>query len=137
MEQGSVVVDTNTFVAAGFNKDSHSARVFEEVRGGRLRLVWNEATRAETRNVVRKIPPLHWGDFKHLFQDENRYDGETDEDKFAHVPDKSDRKFAALADATGATLITADDHLLGARTQGDVCIVEPKAFFERGDGKDR
>ena len=42
-----VVLDTNVFVAAGFNRGSHSAWLVEAVRDGRLRMVWDNATRAE------------------------------------------------------------------------------------------
>jgi hypothetical protein len=42
-----VVIDTNVFVAAGFNSKSAAARVFEGVREGRFRLIWNEPTRRE------------------------------------------------------------------------------------------
>jgi len=36
---GRVVLDTNVFVAAGFNPGSHSARLVEAVHDGRLRMV--------------------------------------------------------------------------------------------------
>lgn len=131
MTNGRIVVDTNTFVAAGFNPRSHSARILDAVRDGRLTLVWNKATHAETRKVVSKIPPLSWDQFAALFEDTNRYDGDTDEGAFKHVPDRTDRKFAALAQAASATLVTQDDHLLGSRNQADVCIVRPGEFFDR------
>ena len=47
-----VVIDTNVFVAAGFNSKSAAARVFEGVREGRFRLIWNEPTRRETEIVA-------------------------------------------------------------------------------------
>ena len=50
-----VVIDTNVFVAAGFNSKSAAARVFEGVREGRFRLIWNEPTRRETESIVRRI----------------------------------------------------------------------------------
>lgn len=132
-----VVVDTNTFIAAGFSRRSASARIVEAVRAGKLCMVWNEATRGETRYIAEKIPPIRWGEFAGLFRDENRYDGETDERAFSHVPDRSDRKFAALAAATAATLITQDDHLLGNRAQADVDIATPREFLDRfGEGAD-
>jgi predicted nucleic acid-binding protein len=53
-----VVLDTNVFVAAGFNPSSHSACLVEAVRDGRLRMVWNNATRAEIEHVMRRIPRL-------------------------------------------------------------------------------
>src|SRR5947209_9895048 len=57
---GEVVLDTNVFVAAGFNPGSHSARLVEAVRDGRLRMVWNDATRTEIEHVMRQIPRLSW-----------------------------------------------------------------------------
>jgi len=55
-----VLIDTNVFVAAGFNSKSAAARVFEGVREGRFRLIWNEPTRRETEVIVRRIPRLDW-----------------------------------------------------------------------------
>lgn len=129
-----VVVDTNTFVAAAFNKHSHSAHIFDEIREGQLKLVWNDATLGEIRKVVKKIPPIDWEKFAHLFTGANRYDGDTNEDAYKHVPDATDRKFAALAAATNAVLITQDDHLLKTREQGDVDIVAPGEYFARRTG---
>lgn len=82
-----------------------------------------------------KDPADSLGDFAHLFRDEYRHDGETDVDAFRHVADPSDRKFAALAAATGATLITQDDHLLGSRDQAEVDIATPREFLERREGE--
>ncbi len=132
-----VVVDTNTFVAAAFNKRSASARIFEAIREGRLTLVWNEATRAETRTVVRKIPPIHWEDFADLFESRNEFKGATEENAFGHVPDQTDRKFAALATAAGATLITQDAHLLDSRDDGAARVMRPGEFLAQwnGDGE--
>jgi predicted nucleic acid-binding protein len=50
-----VVIDTNVFVVAGFNSKSAAARVFEGVREGRFRLIWNEPTRRETEIIVRRF----------------------------------------------------------------------------------
>lgn len=135
MNHDRIVVDTNTFVAAGFNPNSHSARVFEEIRNGRLCLVWNEATRRETQTVVRKIPRISWDDYAGLFEEANRFDGETNEAAFGHVEDPADRKFAALAQAADAALITQDDHLLSTRDQADVYIARPREFFARWDAE--
>lgn len=128
-------MDTNTFIAAGFNRRSASARIIQQIRDGRLQLVWNDATRAETRTVAKKIPPIRWEEFADLFRNEYRFDGETDENVFGHVPDPADRKFAALAAAAGAVLITQDDHLLGTRDRGSVRILAPGEFWagQRGD----
>jgi predicted nucleic acid-binding protein len=124
----AVVLDTNVFVAAGFNPGSRSARILEAVAAGELHLVWNEATRRETEYVVRKIPPLSWGRWSPLFQKENRYEGETHPEDFDYVPDADDRKFAALATASGATLVTNDDHLLAHRERLPCPVRTPGEF---------
>jgi uncharacterized protein len=127
----SVVVDTNLFVAAGFNPESDSARILEAVRAGTLRLVWDEATRRETEYVVGSIPPLRGTDLSAYFDPAARYDGPTSLDEFDHVPDPSDRKFAALAAAAGAVLVTSDRHLLDGRPHPGVEILTPAEFVER------
>jgi predicted nucleic acid-binding protein len=125
----TVVLDTNIFVGAGFNPRSDSARIVAAVREGRLRMVWNEATRRETERILRKIPPLHWSEFSDLFRDDACFAGETHPNKFAVVPDPEDRKFAALATAVGASLVTLDAHLLDQREQSEVSILPPTEFL--------
>jgi predicted nucleic acid-binding protein len=39
-----IVIDTNVFVAAGFNPRSASAGVLAAVRQGRFQLIWNKPT---------------------------------------------------------------------------------------------
>jgi predicted nucleic acid-binding protein len=130
-EAMKVLLDTNVLVAAAFRRDGASARIVEAVRAGTLELVWNEATRAETRHVLRQIPPLNWEEFSDLFRPECRYDGRTRPDEMAAVADPADRKFAALAAATSAVLVTNDDHLLDARHQLTVDVLRPPDFVRR------
>jgi predicted nucleic acid-binding protein len=127
----AVVLDTNLFVAAGFNPKSHATRVLAAVRAGDLRLVWDEPTRRETEHVVGKIPPLAGTDLSDLFRPEERYDGSTDPDRFGSVPDPADRKFAALAAAAGAVLVTLDRHLLEGRSVAGNLILTPTEFVAR------
>lgn len=127
----SVVVDTNVFVAAGFKPRSDSARLIARIRRGSVRLVWNEETRAETEHVVRKIPPLSWSDVEDLFREEGRFSAATDPDAFLAVPDPDDRKFAALAAAAPAVLVSLDDHLLGARAAIEPPVLRPGEFLAR------
>lgn len=129
-----MVLDTNVFVAAGFNSSSHSARIIQAIRNGRVRLVWSRATRDESRSVIQRIPPLSWEDFDDLFTGDDEYEGKTEEEAFEHVRDVTDRKFAALADAAGATLISQDDDLLGSREQADVRVLSPHEFWSRHEG---
>jgi len=120
-----VILDTNIFVAAGFNPGSRSARILAAVREGRLRMVWSETTRGETERIIRKIPPLAWADVADLFREADRFDGEMHPERFDVIPDPADRPFAALAAATGATLVSLDDHLLAHRAALGLPIVRP------------
>jgi len=127
----NVVIDTNVFVAAGFNADSHAAALLDGVRQGTFTMVWNDETRAETERVLKQIPPLAWSDFAKLFTSAGRYTGKTDKGRFALVEDPTDRKFAALAAATESTLVSNDDHLLSVRDEVDFAILTPRAFMGR------
>lgn len=120
-----VVLDTNVFVAAGFNSRSSSARLLRAVRDGKLEFVWNGATQAETRQIISQIPPLAWSRFADLFRDAGEYTGETDPQAYRLVEDPDDRKFAALAKATGAIQVSNDDDLLSVREKLDIPIKTP------------
>lgn len=119
-----VVLDSNVFVAAAFNRRSSSARLVEMVREGRLRLMWHEETREETRMQLRKIPPISWEPFADLFVPENQVSGALEVSAYAFVEDGDDRKFAALAEETGALLVTNDRHLLDVAGQLTVRVVK-------------
>jgi putative PIN family toxin of toxin-antitoxin system len=125
-----VVLDTNLFVAAGFNPDSHSAQLIEMARNEEIQLIWNGDTKNETNHVLSKIPPLSWDDFSDIFRDKNKYVGKTHPENFGYIPDPTDRKFAALADATGAILVTQDEDLIGHRKPGEVTIYATEEYFE-------
>jgi uncharacterized protein len=128
---GVVVLDTNVFVAAGFNPGSHSARLVESVRDGRLRMIWDDATREETEHVMRQIPPLSWARIADLFRAEDRFGDSTHPEAYGFVPDPADRKFAALAEAVRATLVTSDAGLLNARERLAVRVLKPSEFARR------
>jgi len=125
----TVVLDTNVFVAAGFRTKSDSARILRAVRATDLRMVWDEETRRETRRVLERIPPLSWADVADLFRNEDRWPTTTDPGRFGQVPDATDRKFAALAHASGAVLISQDDDLLAHPERIDVLVLTPSEFL--------
>jgi predicted nucleic acid-binding protein len=128
----SVVLDTNVFVAAGFNPHSDSAQIVKAIVQGHIRMVWHQDTRRETRRILEQIPPLSWTDFAGLFRDPDRYQTSLRTDRFDFIPDPDDRKFIALADAAGAILISNDDHLLEHRHETQVPILTPAEFQRRG-----
>ncbi len=129
MKTAAVILDTNIFVAAGFNPSSSAARIIEQVRSGQLRMIWTEQTRRETEYILSKIPPLSWESFAGLFRDEDRYCERVDPAAFSHISDRDDRKYAALAAATGAVLVTNDDHLLRSRDRSHIEVVTPGEFL--------
>ncbi len=124
----SVVVDTNVWVAAAFHPRSCSARIVDAIRSGRLRMVWNEQTRNESKRILSKIPPISWSRFAGLFLMEARFDAPLDLDAYAVVPDADDRKFAALAHATNSILITQDRHLLAQASCLPARVLSPSRF---------
>ena len=110
----AIVIDTNVFIAAAFKPASDSAQIVAAVASGEVSLIWDEPTRRETEALMRRIPRVSWEAVRHLFLEARRWSGEVEPDRFPSVPDPDDRKFAALASSSGATLVTLDRHLLGA-----------------------
>ena len=137
MPLATVVLDTNVFVAAGFNPRSASARIVEAVKQGQVRMVWNDATRREIEHILQKIPPLRAHPVAELFRLGDRFTAATHPERFAFIPDPDDRKFAALAQAAGATLVSNDEHLLHYRDCMDVSVLTPGAFWRRQQRKNR
>ncbi|MFO7322671.1 MAG: PIN domain-containing protein [Chloroflexota bacterium] len=130
-----VVLDTNIFVAAGFNARSHSAAILTAIRNGNLTLVWNAEVRAETRAILNRIPKLSWAVVADLFAPEGEYGGPTCPECYGQIVDPDDRKFAALAAATGATLVSNDVHLLAVRDRLDVPVRTPREVIFTDQGR--
>ena len=126
-----VVIDTNVFVAAGFNPKSASGRILEGVHEGRFRLIWNEPTRHETQMILRRIPRLDWRGVADLFRPEGEFIGETDPRAFTAIQDPDDRKFAALSAAAKAPLVTSDKQVLAQCVALGIDAVAPSAFLAR------
>lgn len=122
-----VVLDTNVFIAAAFNNNSASAQIIELVRKGAIEHVWHMRTRAETRALMRKIPPIDFEAYADVFLEKQRYAEKLWEDVFHKVPDPEDRKFAALAQQADAVVITNDEHLLAAANA--VPVIKPGVFM--------
>lgn len=129
------VLDTNVFVAAGFRRHSASARLCAEIAQGGLVLVWSQPTRDETKAVLDRIPKLDWSSVAAFFGDEGRFDADPDEAAAGFVEHPADRKFAALALASGAPLVSSDRHLLAH--PGRLDIWTPDAFLRARRAIDR
>ena len=126
-----IVIDTNVFVAAGFNPRSASARILTGIGEGRFRLMWNEPTWRETEMILRRNPRLNWEKVADLFQPEGKFTESVDPDAFALISDPDDRKFAALSAAARAPLVTNDGHVLAQSRTVGIEAVTPSGFLER------
>jgi predicted nucleic acid-binding protein len=129
-----IVIDTNVFVAAGFNPRSASARVLAATGDGRFRLIWNTSTRRETELILVRIPRLDWERFIDLFHPEGEFTGPVDLDAFALIADPDHRKFAALSAVVQRPLVTNDNDLLAARNVTGIDALTPRAFLAQ-EGK--
>jgi len=129
-----VVIDTNVFVAAGFNARSASERILAAIGERRLQLVWNKPTRRETELVLRRIPLLDWDKFAYLFRPEGEFTGCVYPHDFGFIEDPDDRKFAALSTAAKVPLVTNDHHLLAHRNLICFDVLTPRAFLTRAGG---
>ena len=127
----TLVLDTNIFVAAGFNPGSSSARILQKVREGSWTMAWNRETRRETLAVLAQIPPLSRQDAVAVFLPEAEVTAHTHPERFGLIADPDDRKFAALAAAAGAILVTNDDHLLSQRDGMAIEVLTPGEVIAR------
>src|SRR5215468_6227255 len=118
-----VVVDTNVFVAAGFNANSASARLLEGLREGRFRLIWDRPTRGETEMILRRISRLDWRIAADLFRPEGEFTGPVDPGAFTAIADPDDRKFAPL--------VTSDKLVLAQGGRSGIEIATPRDFLAR------
>lgn len=130
-ESPKAVLDTNVFVAAGFNPNSSSAELLKLVAEGNVELVWTGATKRETRFVLESIPRLSWDEIEPLFRAQAEVPDELPLADFDYIVDPDDRKFAALAAASGATLVSSDNHLLDHRAREDISIASPSQFVRQ------
>jgi predicted nucleic acid-binding protein len=121
-----VVLDSNVFVAAGFNQGSSSAHLLAWVRASKVQMVWHDLTLAETRYQVEKIPPLAWPPLAGLFAPSNQVKGDLALVAYDFIEDRADRKFAALAEQANAILVTNDHHLLSAAPRLSVPVLTPR-----------
>ena len=92
---------------------------------------WTDRTFREVRHVLRKIPPVSWDAFEDLFRPAERRARPPGEEGLDWVPDPGDRKFAALARATDAVMISNDGHLIDGRAEASFTVLTPGEYVER------
>ena len=126
----AVVLDTNVFVAAGFNPASASANLVRAVRDGRLRMPWTDATRREIEHILGRIPPLRSLAVAELFHPADHVTAPIPYDWFDDIPAS-----AALyldPDGTPRDVGTLFRNPELAATYGRIADRGPKAFY-KGD----
>lgn len=124
-----VVLDTNLFVAAFWNKKSASADILRACRDRRIRLLYTSGIRREIFTILRNIRAT------------DRYKKEVEDllalgsevailgDLAVVSDDPDDDKFLECAEAARADyLVTSDDHLLRLKTFGRTRILKPSEF---------
>ena len=104
--------------------------IVDAIRRGDCRMVWNDATRRENEAVLRRIPLLDWEEFSILFIPEGEFSGVTAPGLFSRIEDPDDRKFAALAFATDAIVISSDAHLLSCRDELPITVLTAREFLD-------
>ena len=126
-----VVLDTNVFVAAGFNPRSHSARLLDAVRLGRLRMVWGQFHPGGSGTCIAADSATVLDQRRSAVSAEDKFEGTTQPQKFSFVPDPADRKLAAKADAARVPLVTSDGGLQMAAAQMKIPVLKPGEFQRR------
>lgn len=129
-ELHKVILDSNIFIAAAFNKKSSSSKIVEIIKRGHLILVWDEKTKAETKKLITQIPVIEWGQFAQLFTEDTFHDTKVDKSEFkSSISDPDDRKFAALAKSSSAPIVSNDSDLLDTQKHTGIKVYKPRDFL--------
>jgi predicted nucleic acid-binding protein len=130
----SIVLDTNIFVAAAFNKKSSAKKIIEWVEEEKFSMLWTKDTKEETKHIISKIPPINWKEFEQLFKSKWEITDEVKNsdldigDNFKVIKDYSDRKFALLAKVAGSPIISNDSDFLDVRDKLDIKVYTSSEF---------
>ena len=125
-----VVLDTNLFVAAYWNRRSASARIIEACLAGQVQAYYTPEIERELWVVIRNIRARE--EFAAIVS--NLIGRAEMISPWAQVDvrteDPEDQKFLVCAASANADyLITSDVHLLKLRTVGKTVIIKPGAFW--------
>ena len=123
-----VVLDTNFFIAAYWNKKSSSRGILEKAGKGEFEVIWSKNTREELDFILGRIKAHEqFLEFVNLiFKKENEV---FPTEEISVVKDRADNRLLEAAKAGNADyLVTSDRGLLVLKTFGPTKIVKPKEF---------
>lgn len=130
-----VVLDTNLFIAAYWNKRSASARIITACTAGEFQACYTPEVENELWVVLRTIRVRE----EYIAEVSNFLGRAKRVDPWAKVDvqseDPADQKFLVCAASADADyLITSDEHLLKIKTVGRTKIVKPGEFWRTVKG---
>jgi len=132
MQRHKVVLDTNLFIAAFFNKKSFSYKILDMAKRNEISLIVSDEILKEINHILRNIKPN--SSFK------NKINLILKKAKLIkNIPkvkeikkDSSDNKFLATAFAGKADFIISNDkHLLSLKKFYKIEILTPKNFLKK------
>lgn len=124
-----VVLDTNLFVAAYWNKNSSSNEILELAKAGKFGVVWSKDTREETQFILGKIKAQ--GKFLRLIDSIFKEDSKVyPAEKVSILKDYADNRLLEAAKIGNADyLVTADRDVLYLKIFGKTKIIKPSGFL--------
>jgi len=127
----NVVIDTNLIIAAYYNKHSHSAKILDWARRGRLNVLWSEPVLAEAKYILNNIKADNNFRLSLLsIYKESRKVTKPPKVLGAIANDPSDNKLVGCALAGADYIITSDRHLLAVGEFKGVKMVRPGEFLK-------
>lgn len=126
-----IVLDTNSIVAAYWNRRSASARIIEACIAGEFQACYTSDVEAEVWRIIQNIKASeeYVAVMKSFFGRAERVEPWAEVDIRAEDPD--DQKFLICAASADANyLITSDDHLLKIKSIGRTRILKPGVFWQ-------
>jgi putative PIN family toxin of toxin-antitoxin system len=129
----AIVIDTNTFIAAGWRTNAHARRVFAGVARRRFRMAVSTAILEEYRGVSQR-PRFMGKNYAGLLAWIEKYAVVVEPAPLgkARSRDAKDDIFLACALSSGARLIVSSDHdLLELEKPFGIEIIQPAKFIAR------
>jgi len=126
-----LVLDTNTFIAAYFNRKSASARIIDLCLKKKHKLIFSSRLSKEVRLILNNVraEKKFLKKVRSLFMNASKV--EPTQEVFAVKEDPEDNKFLECAlEGKADYLITSDRHLLGLGEFAQTKICKPTQFLK-------